>query len=169
VKDAICLLYKGDAKVVDTNYTTYTLDQWNTYSADKEGKKLSSQHYSILPPVVIYLFECDSQHSELRKVKYSRKNIFERDNHSCQYCNRKLSQSTYTIDHIIPKCLGGKDTFKNIVLACKDCNARKGGRTPEQSGMKLIAQPKEPKWRSFTSSPFAKDKKAEWEMFLLGR
>lgn len=59
--------------------------------------------------------------------------ILRRDGHRCGYCAGRAS----TVDHVIPRCQGGSSAWSNLVAACLDCNQRKGGRTPEQAGMKL--------------------------------
>ncbi len=77
-----------------------------------------------------------------RQVPLNRKNIFKRDRHTCQYCGK--NSRPMTIDHVIPKSFGGKDTWENLVCACLKCNAKKGNRTPEMAGMKLLRPPKKP-------------------------
>ena len=74
-----------------------------------------------------------------------RKYVKDRDNNTCQYCGSKEKIGT---DHIIPKCRGGSHDFDNIVACCKSCNSKKGGRTPEEAGMRLA---KRPKAEAFTS------------------
>lgn len=80
-----------------------------------------------------------------KPVKFSRVNIYGRDDYKCQYCGVKMRMSELTYDHVIPRSLGGKTTWTNIVTACESCNARKGGRTPAQAHMKLRSQPVQPK------------------------
>ena len=72
----------------------------------------------------------------------SRKNIILRDENICQYCGKEFSSDDLTMDHIIPKAKGGKKSWKNIVTACKPCNQKKGSRTPEQAGMRLLRVPR---------------------------
>ncbi|MCK5430112.1 MAG: HNH endonuclease, partial [Anaerolineales bacterium] len=62
--------------------------------------------------------------------------------YTCQYCGRRVPY--LTIDHIIPRRLGGKHSWENLVAACPSCNHRKGGRTIEQAHMRLLRSPKEP-------------------------
>lgn len=76
------------------------------------------------------------------KVVLSRKNIYLRDNHACQYCGK--AGCTLTIDHVIPKSRGGEDEWENMVACCARCNNRKGDRLPEEAGMKLIGTPYRP-------------------------
>lgn len=76
------------------------------------------------------------------RVKFSRKNLFIRDNYSCQYCGAKTEIAKLTYDHVIPKSVWRNDslsptTWTNIVTACIDCNRKKGNRTPKQANMPL--------------------------------
>ncbi len=75
-------------------------------------------------------------------VSLNRKNIVKRDRNRCQYCGK--NHQPMTIDHIIPKSQGGRDTWENLVCACFRCNHKKGDRTPEQAGMKLLRKPTRP-------------------------
>ena len=75
-------------------------------------------------------------------VKLTKREILRRDNYTCQYCG---SRAPYlTIDHVIPRRLGGQHIWDNVVAACPSCNHRKGGRTPEQVQMHLLHVPSEP-------------------------
>ena len=70
--------------------------------------------------------------------------LFRRDGHICMYCGHRFDDGNLTRDHIIPKVQGGPDSWTNVVAACARCNHRKGGRTPEQADMELLAIPFEP-------------------------
>jgi 5-methylcytosine-specific restriction endonuclease McrA len=76
------------------------------------------------------------------EVVLSRKNVYLRDNHTCQYCGK--NGGTLTIDHVVPKSRGGEDNWGNMVACCARCNNRKGDRLPEEAGMKLIGAPYRP-------------------------
>ena len=76
------------------------------------------------------------------RVKLNKREIMRRDNYTCQYCGQHTG--TLTIDHIIPRHLGGSHTWENLVAACPSCNHRKGGRTLEQAGMVLLHKPQYP-------------------------
>ncbi|MCU0512372.1 MAG: HNH endonuclease [Anaerolineae bacterium] len=89
-----------------------------------------------------------------RKAHWSRKGVLVRDNYTCVYCGVKpgavqkdkvLSRSDMTIDHIIPRSKGGKDTWTNTACACASCNHRKGDRLPNEAGLKLRWEPKTPR------------------------
>lgn len=78
-------------------------------------------------------------------VKFSRENVYARDDGRCQYCQRRVARHEATYDHVVPRAQGGKTTWTNIAIACVPCNQRKGGKTPEQAGMKLRCDPVKPK------------------------
>jgi 5-methylcytosine-specific restriction endonuclease McrA len=75
-------------------------------------------------------------------VKLTRREVFRRDNYTCQYCGRKVPD--LTIDHVIPRHLGGMHTWTNVVAACAACNHHKGGRRLEEAHMALMTPPREP-------------------------
>lgn len=75
------------------------------------------------------------------KIVLSRRNVMRRDDFMCQYCGKK---SDLTIDHIIPKSRGGKDTWENLATACEKCNVHKGNRTPKEANMLLKRKPFRP-------------------------
>jgi 5-methylcytosine-specific restriction endonuclease McrA len=75
-------------------------------------------------------------------VRLTKREILRRDEFTCQYCGQHLPY--LTIDHIIPRRLGGKHSWENLVAACPPCNHRKGSRTLEQAQMRLLHQPKAP-------------------------
>ncbi|MEP0548120.1 MAG: HNH endonuclease [Rhodothermales bacterium] len=80
-------------------------------------------------------------HVPYKRIMLSRKNVLRRDRHRCQYCR---SNDRLTIDHVLPKSRGGKDTWENLVAACVPCNNRKGNRTPEEAAMPLLRKPFRP-------------------------
>ena len=80
-----------------------------------------------------------------RGVKFSRINVFARDDFRCQYCGAKRTIGDLNYDHVVPRVQSGKTVWENIVTSCYDCNAKKRGRTPEQAGMKLLRAPVKPK------------------------
>jgi len=99
-------------------------------------------------------------------VKLTRKEIFRRDNYTCQYCGRQMSN--LTIDHVIPRRLGGKTQWRNVVAACPRCNHQKGGMTPGQSGMYPLKKPKNPPNTAAYLYGKHLTQNQEWEDFLVG-
>ena len=67
--------------------------------------------------------------------------LFRRDHFMCVYCGLQLKRRFLSRDHVTPLSHGGKDCWKNVVTACRRCNNRKAGRTPEQAKMQLLAIP----------------------------
>ncbi|MCS6892950.1 MAG: HNH endonuclease [Deltaproteobacteria bacterium] len=81
-----------------------------------------------------------------RSVPLTRQNILCRDNFTCQYCGIKLLGQNATLDHVIPRSRGGLSTWDNLVACCKDCNKKKGDRSPQEANMPLKMLPKKPLW-----------------------
>lgn len=79
-------------------------------------------------------------------VRFSRDNVYLRDGYRCQYCGVDLPARDLTLDHVLPRCQGGKTSWTNVVAACTPCNRRKGRDTPEEAGMPLITKPRRPRW-----------------------
>lgn len=78
---------------------------------------------------------------------WSRPGVMARDNHRCAYCGGTAT----TIDHILPRSHGGKNTWTNTVAACGGCNQRKSDRTPDQAGMRLRVSPYAPTWAALAT------------------
>jgi len=81
-----------------------------------------------------------------KPVKFSRVNIYARDDYACQYCGQRKPIADLTYDHVVPRAQGGTTTWTNIVTACYPCNFAKGNRTPREAGMVLRRQPTQPSW-----------------------
>jgi 5-methylcytosine-specific restriction endonuclease McrA len=111
---------------------------------EEYDREVHSVSFTIRLPSVIRLIRFVRK--KKMPVKFSRQNIYARDNYRCQYCNRKLSGNELTYDHILPRSMGGKTDWTNIVTCCIECNRRKGGRTPEQAGLRLVRPPEKPTW-----------------------
>lgn len=72
----------------------------------------------------------------------SRKSILLRDGHRCQYCLTKFLPGKLTLDHVLPKSKGGKNTWENLVASCYPCNNAKSDMSPEEAGMILASRPR---------------------------
>ena len=79
-------------------------------------------------------------------VRFSRENVYLRDQYTCQYCGKHCINSDLTLDHVQPRSRGGKTSWRNVVTACVRCNRDKGYLTPEEADMPLRATPRRPKW-----------------------
>lgn len=100
------------------------------------------------------------------QIKLTRREVFRRDGFTCQYCGKNTLD--LTIDHVIPRHLGGEHIWTNVVAACSVCNHRKGGRTLVESGMRLLRQPKEPPSSAIYIYGRHLKENSEWESFLKG-
>jgi len=78
-------------------------------------------------------------------IKFSRQNIYARDNYRCQYCGDRPPVSELSFDHVHPRSKGGKTCWENIVACCVTCNRKKGGRCPEEANMPLLKTPIKPR------------------------
>lgn len=102
------------------------------------------------------------------RVKLSRREVFMRDNHTCQYCGHRGGD--LTIDHVIPRSRGGLHTWDNVVSACRPCNHRKGGKSVAEAHMQLRIQPFEPRAGTYYAIERRFDiaLQEEWHEFLPG-
>jgi 5-methylcytosine-specific restriction endonuclease McrA len=102
--------------------------------------QVHSARRSLNVPSVIRLLEYRRIPHQTRAL--SRKNILMRDRYTCQYCHRTLPSGEMTLDHVMPRSRAGETTWENLVACCHTCNNRKGSRTPEEAGMKLLRPPR---------------------------
>ena len=105
-----------------------------------DGQRIRSILTSYPLPSVVRLGRYIN--SPRKKILLTRKNIIIRDNYTCCYCGS--TRGPMTVDHVIPKHMGGSDNWENLVCACDRCNNLKSNRTPAQAGMKLLRKPKRP-------------------------
>jgi len=95
-------------------------------------------------PEAITLVEFAGQ--PIGTVSLNRRNLFKRDHYACQYCGVRPGGNQLTIDHVLPRAQGGETRWDNCVLACVNCNFKKGNRTPAQASMRLKRKPVQPTW-----------------------
>lgn len=96
-----------------------------------------------------------------RRTSLSRRAVFARDDHRCQYCGA----SADSIDHVMPRSRGGLHVWENVAAACKRCNAVKRDRTPEEAGMHLTAVPRAPRELTWVSVAVSRVPEA-WKPYL---
>jgi 5-methylcytosine-specific restriction endonuclease McrA len=99
-------------------------------------------------------------------IRLTKREILRRDDYTCQYCG--LHVAYLTIDHIVPRRLGGEHSWENLVAACPSCNHRKGGRTLEQAQMHLLHYPQEPPTSAFYLFSRHLKENQEWLPFVEG-
>jgi 5-methylcytosine-specific restriction endonuclease McrA len=110
-------------------------------SHDREIRAVS---FSLKLPSVIRLLRYVRIKKRFDYVPFSRANIYARDGYSCQYCGHSHPTTDLTFDHVVPVSQGGRKDWENIVTCCVSCNRRKGGRTPQEAGMRLVRPPRRP-------------------------
>ncbi len=164
VRRAVCLLYQGIAKAVDHQYRTFDFNSWSDLSSALHDDTISLVDRVIRVPRVILLIGYDRVPK--RQVRFSRFNVFARDNNTCQYCGEKLPRSELNLDHVVPRSQGGLSTWENMVCSCFTCNRVKGGRMPEEAGMRLIRKPFRPEWTPFMLETFSFKRYHEWRPYL---
>jgi 5-methylcytosine-specific restriction endonuclease McrA len=121
---AFLLLYMGKAQMIETC----------------DGYRIRSVLRSFPLPSVVRLDRYVK--SPRKKILLTRKNIITRDGYTCCYCGS--TRGPMTVDHVIPKHMGGTDSWENLVCACDRCNNEKGDRTPTQASMRLLRRPTRP-------------------------
>jgi 5-methylcytosine-specific restriction endonuclease McrA len=170
LRRALILLFNDQARVVHPqDYSLYDFDDWCALSLAEEGfegtgRYIHTPSLRLRLPEVIVLTAFNR--FVKREVRLSRRNIFERDRCVCQYCGKRFPKSEFTIDHVLPRSRGGRDSWDNLVLACVKCNIRKGNRTPSEAHMPLLREPGKPKWLPKFGTPLPRESFESWQRFV---
>src|ERR1700747_3273656 len=127
-KKALTLLFAGKVEVIE-----------------EYNEQVHSITFAVKLPSIIRLLKY-VRVKNLNRVKFSRANIYARDDYTCQYCGKKFPSEDLTFDHVTPVAVGGQKRWDNIVAARFRCNHKNAGRSPEEAGMRLIRLPSEPPW-----------------------
>lgn len=170
---AFTMLWSDLAEVVQVesgHYVSYDFRSWADL-AEYQQRFEQEQHdwvrtvrFQVAVPRVIRLLGYDRLPATA--VKLNRRNLFARDRNQCQYCGKHFPTSELSIDHVLPRSMGGGDSWENLVCACIRCNARKGGRTPEGARMAMIRKPIMPKRNPLIAVRMGQDRYASWKQFL---
>jgi 5-methylcytosine-specific restriction endonuclease McrA len=165
VRNGFRLLFRGVAQVVDDSGELLDLSMWARSGARDGDNLVRTASSEIRVPRVLRLLRYDGVHGAV--VHLSRRNVMVRDRFQCQYCGATPGPEQLNIDHVVPRSQGGRDCWENLVTACRSCNLRKGGRTPDQSNMRLRRRPAAPAW-SVVYRVLANDQGTikAWEPFL---
>jgi 5-methylcytosine-specific restriction endonuclease McrA len=176
VRRAFGLLLRELAEVIhieDGRYANYDFESWRDLSAvraefeqgsDPHADWVRSINFQIEAPRIVRLLNYDRVPRQ--RVRLNRRNLFARDGGKCQYCGKMFPTSELSIDHVVPSCRGGETTWENVVCACVKCNVRKGGRTPEEAGMKLAKKPVRPKRSPLLAIKLGNPKYVSWKSFV---
>ena len=172
-KRAFSLLCRNMAEVVSLEqgqFSNYDFQSWCEVSQFRKNFEPNSHDwvstvnfYVAVPRIIRLLFYDRLPRNE---VKFNRRNIFARDKNRCQYCGKRFPTSELSLDHIIPRSMGGKASWENIVCACPACNVKKANMTLKQSNMKLIKLPEKPKHNPLVHVHLGHEKYKSWKQFL---
>ena len=128
------------------------------------GHLRTATHAFALPSVIRLIYLIKRPRPQMR---LSRREVFNRDLYTCQYCGRR-GQRDLTLDHVVPRHRGGRHTWDNLVTACKSCNHRKAGRTPQEAKMSLAKLPHQPRVNSYyVVYPYLHNEEG-WRKFIPG-
>lgn len=147
LKRAFNLIYKGKAEIIKHNIISPIVTELRNFKR----------------PTIIRLLRYIS--IPFRKVNLNRQNIFRRDKFKCVYCGENV-KNKLTIDHVIPKSKGGKNTWQNLVTCCKSCNIKKDNKTLEEVEMSLNYTPYRPTYIQFVKH-ITISYKEDWLPFLV--
>ena len=164
VRRAFALIYRGFARAVDEQYQSFDFESWQQLALARDAETIGTPRGRLRIPRVIVLVTFDRMPK--RYVRFSRINIFARDGFACQYCGRRPQRSELNLDHVIPRSLGGRSTWENVVCSCVECNRRKGGRTPDQARLRLRRLPAKPRWTPLMNLMVSTVRYKEWRPFL---
>ena len=166
---ALTLLFQGHAQAVlnrdDGSFQTFNFAEWHDLSrTEPHPESIATVSFRIRVPRVILVLFFDRVPK--KEVKFTRQNIFERDQNTCQYCGKVFDRKDLNLDHVIPRDRGGPTSWENIVCSCIGCNTRKRNRTPREAHMQLIRRPKRPKWRPFVQINLRLARHDSWKHFI---
>jgi 5-methylcytosine-specific restriction endonuclease McrA len=163
-KRAVVMAFVDLVRIVDVDtYELHSFDNWVS-RGPTNGNVIHGVDNSFDVPEVVVLRKFDRV--PRGGVVFSRRNLYRRDNYTCQYCGSRPGTQELTLDHVLPRSMGGRTTWENCVLACTACNTRKGGRTPDGASMLLRTVPRKPAWSPWYSFARRFKKPRSWDAFI---
>jgi 5-methylcytosine-specific restriction endonuclease McrA len=146
-QEAFCQMATNVATGLDIDGENHirpvTWDEWITLPIRAQDNSVQTVRGPIRVPTVIVAVNFAKVPK--RRPKLCARTIRERDGNRCQYTGRVLRPDEGSLDHVLPRSRGGKDSWENLVWSGKEVNARKGNRLPLEAGLKLLAVPRAPK------------------------
>jgi 5-methylcytosine-specific restriction endonuclease McrA len=164
VRRAFSLLYQGAARAIDEEFQLFDFESWSALSVAVHQEAVGTVGRRIRVPRVIVLMAYERMPKT--RIRFSRFNIYARDENTCQYCGVRLPRAELNLDHVVPRSRGGATSWDNVVCSCVPCNLRKGGRTPEEARMRLLRAPTRPRWTPLFRSATRRAFYREWRPFL---
>jgi len=164
---ALMMLYAGAAKALDARYEAHDFARWRALRAVDGYEVVGTSSGPLCVPRILLVMRYGRTPGTT--IRLSRRNVYLRDDYTCQYCGKRLPTKELNLDHVTPRSQGGRATWDNLVTSCRLCNFRKGGATPEDAGMRLLKQPARPGWSTAATLAAAPRHFSEWEPFLMVR
>lgn len=148
VRRALCLVFGDAARVVHTeSLQAHEFFDWCRAPHGPGRHWIRTPSCRVPAPEVIQLLGYNR--IPAYAAPFTRKNLFERDGHTCQYCGRRFGTDRLSIDHVQPRSKGGRTSWENCVLACVRCNSTKGDRSVHEAGLRLLRRPRPPQWTPY--------------------
>lgn len=148
VRRAICMVFRDAARVVcPERLSTFTFSEWLGQSIVDRDSAIRSPSVQLAAPEVVLLVQYDRV--PCHQAPFTRRNLFLRDDFTCQYCGKRCNTDHLSVDHVLPRSRGGNTSWENCVLACVGCNARKADRTLKEAGLHLLRPPTRPRWTPY--------------------
>lgn len=163
LQDHAQVIYTGDESFRIMDSVAWLQLSQEQAPCEKEAY-IRTVHLCIRVPKVLLLRNYDQL--PVQEIKFTRENLFERDDYRCQYCGKRHKAVQLNMDHVIPRDRGGRTSWENIVTSCIRCNSRKANRLPHQASMHLIRKPQRPRWRPFVSTLIGQSYDAAWDHFI---
>ena len=164
----------GQVLVLNASYEPLNITTWRralvmVLKGKAEGLEHDSSRWirgDTMLPTVIRLRQY--VRVPYKQLPLTRRNLFHRDGHRCQYCGSSADQ--LSIDHVVPRSRGGLDTGENVTTACLPCNVRKGNRTPREASMPLMGKPHRPlsSLRFEAARQISAGRHGEWAKYVIG-
>ena len=164
----------GQVLVLNASYEPLNITTWRralvmVLKGKAEGLEHDSSRWlrgDTMLPTVIRLRQY--VRVPYKQLPLTRRNLFHRDGHRCQYCGSSADQ--LSIDHVVPRSRGGLDTWENVTTACLPCNVRKGNRTPREASMPLMGKPHRPlsSLRFEAARQISAGRHGEWAKYVIG-
>ncbi len=177
VRDAFSKIFANAAEVITVENGVYENHNFTSWAEVSEYKQLFEQEelgpevewintpsLRLQVPRVIRMLGYEK--SPKFRMRLTRKNIYIRDNHTCQYCGKVFTTEELNLDHVTPRSKGGKNLWTNLVCSCIKCNRKKKNHTLKEAGMRLLSKPHKPKPQYAFRISLTGQRYTVWEHFI---
>jgi 5-methylcytosine-specific restriction endonuclease McrA len=167
-QEAFCMMATNVATGLDIegheHIRPVSWEEWITLPIRPQDNAVQTVRGSIRVPAVIVAV--NFARVPKKRPKLCAKAIRERDGNRCQYTGKLLKADEGSLDHVLPRSRGGKDSWENLVWSSKDVNTRKGNRLPHEAGLRLLTMPRAPKELPVSALIRNAHSVVDWDLFL---